>query len=72
MNGVSQFNGEGTFQDGISLQKVVQENTSCPKTGAIARPSAGVIFLANPVLLKDTPAKLSRDQASLQDLPDKD
>ncbi|RQA48923.1 pili assembly chaperone, partial [Pseudomonas aeruginosa] len=44
VNGVSQFNGEGTFQDGISLQKVVQENTSCPKTGAIARSSAGVIL----------------------------
>ncbi|EMP7868717.1 prepilin-type N-terminal cleavage/methylation domain-containing protein [Pseudomonas aeruginosa] len=44
VNGVSQFNGEGTFQDGISLQKVVQENTSCPKTGAIARSSTGVIL----------------------------
>jgi prepilin-type N-terminal cleavage/methylation domain-containing protein len=44
VNGESQFSGEGTFQDGISLQKVVQENTFCPKTGAIARTSTGAIL----------------------------
>lgn len=66
VNGVSQFNGEGTFQDGISLQKVVQENTSCPKTGAIARSSAGVILSCQPCLYEKFQIFLLQNASRMQ------